>query len=150
MPYHPLAGNSRNTQTMIGSLSSPLTLQTAFVSPTGASVTNNWGVDRNYQLGNIQTWNLTLTRDFKKNWTVMTGYTGTKGSSLDILRAPNRGPDGLRIPDVQAFLDSPPVRPHAAHRPTPPDRAAPPGYPGRPLPAKHRLVRQRLGHHGQQ
>jgi hypothetical protein len=32
------------------------------------------------------------------------GYTGTKGDHLDIVRAPNRGPDGLRIPDVQPFL----------------------------------------------
>jgi hypothetical protein len=30
-------------------------------------------------------------------------YTGTKGASLDLLRAPNRGPSGLRIPNVQAF-----------------------------------------------
>jgi hypothetical protein len=32
------------------------------------------------------------------------GYTGSKGSHLDIVRAPNRGPEGLRIPDVQPFL----------------------------------------------
>jgi trimeric autotransporter adhesin len=33
------------------------------------------------------------------------GYTGTRGSDLDILRAPNRNPDGtLRIPDVLPFI----------------------------------------------
>ena len=31
-------------------------------------------------------------------------YTGTKGSNLDILRAPNRGPSGLRIAGVQPFI----------------------------------------------
>jgi hypothetical protein len=31
------------------------------------------------------------------------GYTGIKGTSLDMVRAPNRGPDGLRIDDVQPF-----------------------------------------------
>ena len=31
------------------------------------------------------------------------GYTGTRGLSLDMVRAPNRGPTGLRIPDVQPF-----------------------------------------------
>jgi hypothetical protein len=35
---------------------------------------------------------------------MIVGYTGTKGTNLDLLRAPNRNPDGtLRIPDVQAF-----------------------------------------------
>jgi hypothetical protein len=37
-------------------------------------------------------------------WNVGAGYTGTKGSSLDMVRAPNRDPDGLRIPDAQPFL----------------------------------------------
>ena len=37
-------------------------------------------------------------------WNVGAGYTHTRGSSLDIVRAPNRGPDGLRIADVQPFL----------------------------------------------
>ena len=36
-------------------------------------------------------------------WTTGGGYTRTTGASLDIVRAPNRGPLGLRIPDVQAF-----------------------------------------------
>jgi hypothetical protein len=31
------------------------------------------------------------------------GYTGSKGTALDMLRAPNRGPDGLKIPDVEPF-----------------------------------------------
>jgi hypothetical protein len=31
------------------------------------------------------------------------GYIGSKGSALDMLRAPNRGPDGTIIPSVEAF-----------------------------------------------
>jgi hypothetical protein len=31
------------------------------------------------------------------------GYTATKGLNLDMVRAPNRGPDGLRIEGVQPF-----------------------------------------------
>lgn len=92
------------TESIAATSLAPLFLQTALLSPLVSLTTNNWAVDRNYQLGNIQTWNATLTRDFHKNWTVLAGYTGTKGSSLDILRAPNRGPDGLRIPDVEAFI----------------------------------------------
>ena len=37
-------------------------------------------------------------------WNVGAGYTQTRGASLDIVRAPNRGPDGLRIDGVQPFL----------------------------------------------
>src|SRR5262249_29283262 len=63
------------------------------------------GVDKDYGLGMIQTWNATFSRDLWRNYTVIVGYTGTKGTSLDLLRAPNRNPDGsLRIPDVQAFI----------------------------------------------
>jgi hypothetical protein len=61
-------------------------------------------VDKDYALGMIQTWNATITRDLRKNWAMMAGYTGTKGTDLDILRAPNRGPNGLRIPGVQPFI----------------------------------------------
>jgi hypothetical protein len=46
----------------------------------------------------------TSIRTLGRGWQAGGGYTGTKGSHLDIVRAPNRGPDGLRIPDVQAFL----------------------------------------------
>ena len=91
------------TATVLGSAQAPLFLQTALLSST-STTTNNWGVDKNYQLGNIQTWNAALNRDLSKNWSVLLGYTGTKGTDLDILRAPNRGPTGLRIHGVQAFI----------------------------------------------
>ena len=52
----------------------------------------------------MQTWNADLSRDVRQVWNVGAGYTHTRGSSLDILRAPNRGPDGLRIEGVQPFL----------------------------------------------
>ena len=90
------------TETVIGTPTGPLTFADAFLSSTTAT-TNNWGVDRDYALGMIQTWNATFSRDVGRNWTISAGYTGTKGTDLDILRAPNRGPAGLVIPDVQAF-----------------------------------------------
>jgi hypothetical protein len=65
---------------------------------------NNWGVDRNYALGLIQTWNASVSRDVTPIWTVQLGYTGIKGTDLDLLSAPDRGPDGsLLIPGVQPF-----------------------------------------------
>jgi hypothetical protein len=71
---------------------------------TTAETTNNYGVDRDYALGMIQTWNAALSREFPGNWNLTGIYTGTKGTDLDILRAPNRGPLGPLIPDVQAFI----------------------------------------------
>ena len=35
---------------------------------------------------------------------IQAGYTGVKGTNLDILRAPNRGPGGALIPGTQAFI----------------------------------------------
>ena len=66
------------------------------VSPT--ETTNNYGVRSDYALGVVQTWNADVSRDSGQVWNVGGGYTHTRGSSLDIVRAPNRGPDGLRIP----------------------------------------------------
>jgi hypothetical protein len=90
------------TDTIINSETDPLTPASVLLSST-APTTNNWGVDRDYALGTIQTWNAIVTRDIGKDWTTVAAYTGTKGTNLDILRAPNRGPDGLLIPSVQAF-----------------------------------------------
>ena len=92
------------TGTNTGTPANPLTLATG-VAGTEATTTNNFGVDPTYALGKIQTWNTTLTRDLSRNWTVTLGYTGTKGTDLDLLRAPNRNADGtLRISGVQPFI----------------------------------------------
>jgi hypothetical protein len=92
------------TDTRLGSAISPLELSDAFAGSSGATTTNNYGVDKDYALGVVQTWNGDLSRDLKQVWNVGVNYTHTRGSSLDIVRAPNRGPSGLRIPDVQPFL----------------------------------------------
>ena len=90
--------------TRIGTSTAPLTFVSAFASPPVSMTTNNYGVDRDYVLGVVQTWNADLSRDLRQVWNVGANYTYTRGGSLDIVRAPNRGPDGLRIPDVQPFL----------------------------------------------
>lgn len=91
------------TQTNTSSQAAPLTFSTAFPPPT-AAITNNFGVDPNYALGYVQVWNLNIQRELPGSTVLNVGYTGSKGTHLDIVRAPNRGPDGLRIPDVQPFL----------------------------------------------
>jgi len=91
------------TNTSLGTLEDPLAIANALTIALAAT-TNNYGVDKNYQLGALQTWNVDINRTLGRAWQAGGGYTGTKGAHLDIVRAPNRGPDGLRIPDVQPFL----------------------------------------------
>jgi hypothetical protein len=90
--------------TALGSVSAPLALNDPLATATPGQTTNDFGVQRDYALGTVQTWNADLSRDVRRVWNVGVSYTHTRGSSLDILRAPNRGPDGLRIENVQPFL----------------------------------------------
>jgi len=92
------------TSTSIGTEFAPLTFGDPFASVEEDTTTNNFGVDRGYQLGVIHTWNVDVDRGLPGGWQVGVGYTGTKGQHLDLVRAPNRGPDGLRIEGVQPFL----------------------------------------------
>jgi len=91
------------TETVTGTATTPLVVEDALLASTAAT-TNNWGVDKDYQLGLIQTWNASFSRDLTPIWTMLVGYTGTKGTDLDLLNAPNRTPfGGLLVPTVQPF-----------------------------------------------
>jgi hypothetical protein len=93
------------TNTVLATRAQPVPLETALVSTPSAATTNSYAVDPNYRLGLVQIWNLDVQRDLSRTVNVGAGYTGTKGSNLDILRAPNRDPGGgLRIPGVVPFL----------------------------------------------
>ena len=89
------------TNTAIGAPAAPLSLSDPLDRAAPETTTNNYGIDRNYQLGAAHTWNVDVDRTLVRGWTLGGGYTGTAGSHLDILRAPNRDPDGLRIDGVQ-------------------------------------------------
>jgi hypothetical protein len=91
------------TNTVLGSTTTLLPLQTALLIAQ-SSTTNSYAVDPNYRLGYVQMWNLDLQRDLSRTVQLGIGYTGTKGSNLDILRAPNRGPSGLSIAGVAPFI----------------------------------------------
>jgi len=53
----------------------------------------------------VQIWNADVQRDLTRTVNIGAGYTGTKGSDLDLLRAPNREPGGgVSIPGVLPFL----------------------------------------------
>jgi hypothetical protein len=92
------------TSTAVATPAEPLTISDPLATAQPGETTNNYGVQHDYALGAVQTWNVDLSRDLRQVWNVSGGYTHTRGSSLDIVRAPNRDPDGLRIDGVQPFL----------------------------------------------
>jgi hypothetical protein len=92
------------TQTNIAASQTSLQLQNAFSSVPSSTITNNFGADRNYRLPYVQNYNVDIQSEIKKSWIVNAGYTAAKGTDLDMVQAPNRGPAGLLIPGVQAFL----------------------------------------------
>jgi outer membrane receptor protein involved in Fe transport len=92
------------SDTALGSLETPLVLSDAFARTDPTATKNSYGIDKNYQLGKVQIWSLDLQREVAGVWVFAIGYAGTRGTDLDLERAPNRGPVGPRLPDVQPFL----------------------------------------------
>jgi len=84
-----------------------LSLQNGFPTPTG--ITNNYAVNPNYRLGYVQIRNLDIQQQIRPTLLLNLDYTGTMGTDLDILEAPNRTISAIppfiqiRIPNVQAF-----------------------------------------------
>ncbi|MGA7631892.1 MAG: TonB-dependent receptor [Terriglobales bacterium] len=89
------------TQTNSLATSPSLTLQNGFPAPTG--ITNNYAANPNYRLGYVQIRNLDIQQQIRPTLLLNLDYTGTKGTDLDILEAPNRTPKGILIPGVDAF-----------------------------------------------
>ena len=81
-----------------------LTLQNGFPASSTSGITNNYAVNPNYRLGYVQIRNFDIQQQLRPTLLLNIDYTGTKGTNLDILEAPNRTPTGLLIPNVQAFI----------------------------------------------
>ncbi|HSC26118.1 MAG TPA: carboxypeptidase regulatory-like domain-containing protein [Vicinamibacterales bacterium] len=90
--------------TGVGTLESPLSLSNPLANAAPADTRNTYGIDKDYDLGVVQTWNADFSRDLGQAWNAGASYVHTRGSSLDIVRAPNRGPDGVMLDGVQPFL----------------------------------------------
>jgi trimeric autotransporter adhesin len=90
-----------NTQTNVASSTNVLTLQDGF--PGSPGVTNNYGIGLNYGLGYVQIWNVDIQQQVTRSLLINIDYTGTKGTRLDVLTAPNSTASGIRIPGVQPF-----------------------------------------------
>jgi hypothetical protein len=87
----PFAISATNFVTIPGAL----TFANGFPA-TVDTVTNNFAVDPNYRLGQVQIWNLDIQHTFSHGILVNIGYNGSKGTHLDEMRA-------ISIPGVQAF-----------------------------------------------
>ena len=91
------------TQTNVESSTNHLTLQNGFPVQPVNTITNNYAVNVNYPLGYVQIWNLDIQQTITPTLVLNLDYTGTKGTHLDLLDAPNRTPLGLLNPAVPAF-----------------------------------------------
>jgi len=81
-------------QTRLTAASRLLTLRNGFPPEPPGTVPNTVAVDPNYKVGYAQIWNVSVETQVVNNWTVQLTYTGTKGTHLDLLRAPNRALPG--------------------------------------------------------
>jgi len=91
------------TQTNIESPTAPLTLQNGFLPAQNGLVTNNYAVNPNYRLGYVQIWNADVQEEITPTMILNFDYTGTKGTRLDVVEAPNRTATGLLNANVQPF-----------------------------------------------
>jgi trimeric autotransporter adhesin len=92
-------------QTLTTTSTAPLTFQNGFPSSGGSSssfISNTEAVDPDYKNGYAQIWNLGTETTLSPSWILDLTYTGTKGTDLDILRAPNRAPLGTLSDEIQA------------------------------------------------
>ena len=81
------------SQESLGSLTDPLDLADPFLHAALTQGATTFGVERDYTIGVVETWNAELSRPFRTVWTASGGYTGKRGSSLDLIRTPNRDPE---------------------------------------------------------
>jgi len=83
------------------SLLQPLTIENGFALRPAEAITNSYAIDRNYKLGYIQTWNLSVQQTLPYSLVLELGYQGTKGTRLDIQRLPNRSAPGAPLTSEQ-------------------------------------------------
>ncbi len=91
------------TSTNIESPTNALTLANGFPPLPPGTITNSYGINKNYRLGYVQIWNLDIQQQIRPTLLLNVDYTGTKGTGLEILEDPNRTPTGLLIPNAQPF-----------------------------------------------
>ena len=84
-------------------MSRALLLENALTGININETRNNYGIDRDYVVGTAQQAVVGVQRQLFRTYQVSAQYGHTIGSNLEIVRAPNRDADGLRIEGVQPF-----------------------------------------------
>ncbi len=81
-------------QDILTTISNPLTIRQGFPIDPDLTILNTYSVDPNYRPAYVQQWNLDIQTQIAGLYVLQIGYNGSKGTGLDILRAPNRSPSG--------------------------------------------------------
>jgi hypothetical protein len=108
-----------NTQTNLAGnngcgtyLSWAVTAPTGNISPAFAcgvsgtvsqTISNTYAVNPRYRMGYVQIWNLGVQRTLPLKMVLNVDYTGSKGTHLDMVRAPNRGLNGTLVANADPF-----------------------------------------------
>src|SRR5687767_6662093 len=91
------------TGTNIGGLSRALLMENALTGINISETRNNYGIERDYVVGTARQAVVGVQRTLFRTYQASAQYGHTVGSNLEIVRAPNRDADGLRIEGVQPF-----------------------------------------------
>ncbi len=82
-----------------------LPLESAFAPGVVPAAANTYAVDPYFRLQAVQNWGLSLQQSLPLGLFASLGYAGSRGTGLELLRAPNRlTPDGLVNPNAAQFL----------------------------------------------
>ncbi len=79
---------------LVTSTADELTIENGFADKAVAAITNTYAVDKNYRIGYTQNWNALIQQSLPHNLVMELGYTGIKGTRLDIQEYPNRAAEG--------------------------------------------------------
>ena len=81
------------SQNLASDRSDPLTLRNGFPDDPTVTIQNTYAINPDYRPAYVQQWNLDLQIQLFNLYVLDAGYSGAKGTGLDILRAPNRWED---------------------------------------------------------
>ena len=80
-----------------------MTLANGFGCSTADTIQNSYSVNKNYRLGMVQAYNINIQRTLPLQIVLNVGYSGAKGSGLDVMGSPNSTPAGVTTPGVAPF-----------------------------------------------
>lgn len=98
----PFALNQNNVLNTAGCSNANLTLANGFSCST-LLYQNSFAVNPLYRLGFLHVYNADIQRTLPGGILLNLGYNGSKGSDLDVTRAPNHTPTNVTTPNAAAF-----------------------------------------------